>query len=138
MSFCCDLRYSKRPSAISYVRGDIDWRQVCRNSFALRYDSGKGMVFISEEHVNRIQREYLDLKDRLSCEYWENDDYRKEMLIAADGICIMAEVSAKLAGYHTKRVTDTERWLEQYSNSWLRKNKPSELHRIREMFAYIS
>ena len=23
MSFCCDLRYSKRPSAISYVRGDI-------------------------------------------------------------------------------------------------------------------
>lgn len=123
---------------VSALHDLIDWRQVCRNYFALRYDSGKGMEFISEENVNLIQRGYLALKERLACEHWKNDDYRTEMLIAAEGICVMAEVSAKLAGYHTKRVTDTERWLEQYSDSWLRKNKPSELHRIREMFAYIS
>lgn len=126
--------------AISELHNAMDWRLVCQNYFALRYEKGDDMKFISEEEVTWIQKRYLNIKENLSKEHWEQDEYRKEMLIAAEGICVMAELTAALAGYEAgkekKRVTNTEHWMEAYSESWMRKNKSSELYRIREMFEY--
>ena len=82
------------------------------------------------------QKGYQDIAEELSGEQWGNDEYRQELLIAAEGICVMAELSAKLAGYEIECVTDTHEWLERYSESWMRKNKASELYRIKEMFEY--
>jgi len=127
--------------AVSELHDRMDWVQTCKNYFALRYKNGEAVNFISEEEVKLIRKEYLDIKEKLSQEHWENDEYRKELLIAAEGICIMAELTAKLAGYEAGkekyRVTNTEHWLENYSESWMRKNKASELYRIREVFEYL-
>lgn len=127
--------------AISALHDHMDWRQLCQNYFALRYENGKDMEFISEEEVKGIQKKYQDIKEALSKDHWEKDVFRKEMLIAAEGICVMAELTAQLAGYEAgkeeNKVTDTEHWLEAYSESWMAKNKAGELYRIREMFAYV-
>ena len=95
------------------------------------------MEFISEDEVKLIQQGYLEIAQKLSGEKWGNDEYRKEMLIAAEGVCVMAELSAKFAGYKTEPVVNAKAWLDRYRKSWLRKNKPSELYRIVEMFEYL-
>jgi len=123
--------------AVSELHNHIAWKQICRNYFAHRYESGKGMEFISEDEVKLIQNGYQEIAAKLSGEQWANDEYRKEMLIAAEGICVMAELSAKMAGYEVARITNAHKWLERYSESWTRKNKANELYRIKEMFEYF-
>lgn len=123
--------------AVSALHSHIAWKQFCQNYFAHRYENGEGMEFISEDEVKLIQKAYLEIAEKLSGEHWGNDEYRKELLIAVVGICVMAELSAKLAGYDVVRITDTHEWLKMYSDSWMRKNKASELYRIKEMFATL-
>lgn len=65
-----------------------------------------------------------------------NDEYRQEMLIGAEGICLVAELSLKLLGKEVSRVTNTEKWLAEYKRKWLEKNKASELYRLEEMLRY--
>ena len=122
--------------AVSTLHDLISWKQICRNYFTLRYENGENLEFISEDKVKLIQKGYQNIAERLSGERWENDEYRKELMIAAEGICVMAELSAKLAGYELTQVTDAREWLERFSESWMRKNKASELYRIKEMFEY--
>ena len=92
--------------------------------------------FFSGDEVQAIQREYLKISGELSGESWGNDEYRRELLLAAEGVCVMAELSAKLAGYGLERVSNTEEWLCKYREKWLEKNKASELYRIEELFLY--
>lgn len=122
--------------AVSALQEHISWRQVCTNYFLHRYNGGEGMEFLSEEEVGVIQKEYLRISGELSGANWEKDEYRQELLLAVEGICVLAEVSAKLAGYETERVSNTEEWLGKYRQKWLEKNKPSELYRIEEMFLW--
>lgn len=98
--------------------------------------SGEGVEFLPEDEVRAIQKEYMKISERLCGESWRNDEYRQELLLAAEGICVMAELSAKLAGYELERVSSTEEWLCKYRQKWLEKNKASELYRIEEMFLY--
>ncbi|MBQ8815457.1 MAG: hypothetical protein IJZ85_13290 [Lachnospiraceae bacterium] len=123
--------------AVSALHDHIAWKQVCQNYFAHRYENGERMEFISEDEVKLIQQGYLEIAQKLSAERWGSDEYRQEMLLAAEGVCVMAELSAKLAGYETEPVVDARAWLDKYSESWLRKNKPSELYRIVEMVEYL-
>ena len=46
--------------------------------------------------LSEIQKKYKELADKLSAEKWENDEYRQEMLIAAEGVCLLAELSQKV------------------------------------------
>lgn len=71
---------------------------------------------------------------RLEANTWGHDTYRQEMLSAARGVCLMAELSADGAVTPT---VDGPAWLADYTARWLEKNKASELWRIREMFAYM-
>ena len=70
----------------------------------------------------------------LERELWTRDEYRQEMLSAARGICLIAELSAKGA---VPATVDGAAWLAEYSARWQRKNKPDELWRIQEMFRYM-
>lgn len=79
---------------------------------------------------------YARLTKRLAAEQWSNDEYRQEMLLAAEGVCVMAELWAKQIGQPVKRLTDTRSWLHKYSEKWLEKNQANELYRIQEMFEY--
>jgi hypothetical protein len=122
--------------AVSALQDRIKWTQVCKNYFLHRYNNGEGMEFFSGDEVQAIQREYLKISGELSGESWGNDEYRRELLLAAEGVCVMAELSAKLAGYGLERVSNTEEWLCKYREKWLEKNKASELYRIEELFLY--
>ena len=122
--------------AVSALQRPVSWRQFTWNYLIQRYQADGESSFISEEEVQQVQKAYLQLAEKLNEETWANDEYRQELLLAAEGICVMAELSAKMARYPLGRVTDTEQWLRKYSEKWLAKNKPSELYRIEEMFIY--
>jgi len=122
--------------AVSALQNHVAWEQVCQNYFAQLYENSEKIKVVSEEEVKLIQKGYLEISGKLTEESWDNDEYRQEMILAAEGICVMAEVSAKLAGHLVRRVTSTQKWLSKYRDKWLCQNKPSELYRIEEMFLY--
>ena len=122
---------------LSAMHEHVAWTRVCHNYFAHRYANGEGMKFISLDEVKLVQKAYTEFSNRLSEERWENDEFRKEMLIAAEGLCVMAEILARMAGDKVEPMADAAAWLERYRESWLRKNQPSELYRIEEMFEYL-
>lgn len=113
----------------------ITWGDFCRTYFYHRYghESDKGEVTLD---LAAVQHGYTELAKRLSAECWDNDEYRQEMLLAAEGICVMAELLQKLLGETVDRITDTRQWLRKFSEKWLQKNQPNELYRIQEMFDY--
>ena len=86
--------------------------------------------------MEKVQQEYLTILWKVSNEVWEQDDYRKEILLAAGGVCALAQLAAKLGGFEVSQYVDTEEWLKQYRAAWLSKNKESELRNIEALFSY--
>ena len=93
--------------------------------------------FPSEEMVYRTQRACMDYMGLLAREKWELDFYREEMLVTAEGIAVIIELMAKVAGYTIQRYTDTKEWLKKYRKRWLADNKESELREIENMFLCV-
>jgi hypothetical protein len=97
---------------------------------------------ITPDHENKIidlplvQKAYRDFMEEYASRPWKNDEFRQEMLIAAEGSCVMAEIQEKLEGKNPERITDTNAWLAKYRKKWLQKNKENELYRIEELFTY--
>ena len=89
------------------------------------------------ENVKTVQNVYAACKEALSAQPWQYEEAREEMLICIEGICVMAELMAKLKGIAVERMTDTKAWVEKYSAKWEQKNKPCELKAITEMFLYM-
>lgn len=73
----------------------------------------------------------------LNNQQWEKDEYRSELIICAQGIILMSQIFAKLAGYTRDSVIDASLWLERYRASWLASNKESELCEIEKMFKFF-
>jgi len=113
----------------------LNWNDFCSAYFYHRYghesDQRDG-----QPDVTPVQNGYAGFIKQLSGEQWSHDEYRQEMLLAAEGICVMAELWAKLLGKPVERITDTGQWLGKFETKWLQKNQPSEFYRIREMFDY--
>lgn len=104
--------------------------------FNYRYEHNPDFTHIKPKTVKSIQEQYLELKEILVADVWENDVYRQEMLLAAEAVCMMAEFAAKIAGQEVQRLTDTKEWVRNYRKSWLSQSKISELHKIEELFLY--
>lgn len=122
---------------LSGLHNYVSWNTFCSNYFKYRYDSNitnKELLFASSTDIKKA---YNNLFDKLQSEEWTNDEYRQEMLIAAEGICLIAELSEKMSGVKANRTVNTYEWLNKYSQKWLEKNKESELHRIVDMFTYL-
>lgn len=120
---------------LSRMHDLVDWDDFCSVYYYHRYGHR------SEKKDRRtdaaaVQKLYGELVERLSAESWVNDEFRQEMLLAAEGVCVMAELWAKLLGEPVSRLTDTRQWLKKYAEKWLEKNQPNELYRIQEMFCY--
>lgn len=122
---------------LSNLHGSISWNEFCYNYFEYRYNSNNSRKDCVIKSLPEIQNEYKNFFEKLKSEKWINDEYRQEMLISAEGICLIAELSQKLLGKDISRVTNTYEWLNKYKTKWLQKNKPSELYRIEEMFTYL-
>ena len=125
------LEYLKQ---LSKLHALVSWSDICKMYFYQCFGDKSELHRDLESNCVDVQKAYLEFIRKLSAEEWVNDEYRQEMLLAAEGICVIAELLAKAEGKVVNRVTDTEEWLEKYSQKWLKKNKESELYKIEEMF----
>lgn len=132
----------KNPNAMSYLRrisdvhNDIRWEHIVRAAYYHR--EGKAFDFsLTAKAVTAAQELYSELYPEISAQDWQHEDFKAEMLLALDGVCVLAELGAKLAGVECSRVTDTKAFLERYRERWLAKNKISELERIEDVLLYI-
>lgn len=121
---------------MSEMHQNIGWVYFCKKYFTKRYGKTANMKPWNITKLQKVQNTYSDLKNKLEREKWDSDEYRQEMLLAAEGICVMAELYAKLEGIAVTRMTDTEEWLKKYRTKWMQKNKESELCNIEELFRY--
>ena len=121
---------------LSDMHEQVKWADMCKNYFRYRYGEGEELYAMQEDDLKFLQERYRKFVARLTAEAWKNDAYRIEMLLAAEGICVMAELSAKMADQNVHRVTDTKEWIKKYCTEWLAKNKASRLSEIEEMFLY--
>ena len=126
------IQYLKQ---LSRLHDPVKWNDFCRTYFEHRYGSG-GEPQTPPADTAAVQRGYAELAQALSREHWTHDAYRQEMLLAAEGVCVIAELWDALLGRPGTRVTDTGRWLRRYEDAWLQKNQPNEFSRIRDMFEY--
>jgi len=114
--------------AVSSLHDGISWK-----AFSRSYWEGTG-EYPEGETVAQIQWRYSEICTLLSGEPWGKEEFRKELLLAAEGICVMAECGAERAGLTIARLTDTECFLERYRERWLAGSKESELRCIEELF----
>jgi len=126
---------------LSRLNDGMTWWDTCCNYFKHRYHTGEPLDLPSEEQVKAVQKEYSELLDVLNSNDWAcctpgTLEFKEEMQLAAEAVCLMAEFGGKLAGYKVCRLTNTSKWLERYREKWLKKNKPSELKKIEELFSY--
>lgn len=130
------VRYLKE---LSSMHNSVSWNLFADNYFKCRYGSDKdaGYKVCLFEKIEAVQEMYKSLSQKLKREAAENNEYFREMLISAEGICMIAELSYKFSGKNVKRVTNTNEWLTKYKAEWLEKNKESELYSIVEMFEYM-
>lgn len=121
---------------LSTLHDMVEWldldRAYCAHRFGIT-DRKRTDLFVD---LPKIRKAYRELADELSAQVWKNDEFRQEMLIAAEGVCVVAELQEKLEGKNPVRITDTHAWLAKYREKWLQKNKANEFYRIEEMLTY--
>jgi len=108
----------------------IIWREFVRNYHSLNQGKAPECSTITAQTVHMIQKCYLNIKEALENTTWEKDSYRKEILSAAQALCLVAELTAKFGNVPVQRITDTESWIAAYEENWLAANKESELHQL--------
>lgn len=124
---------------ISRLHRNILWKDFLRTYVFARYGETSEYTFapVSEEDLAAVQKALPGLRQKLSGT-WEKDAYRQEMLCAAEGLCLIAELSAKLAGREVTPLVDAQKWIADYRANWLRTNKQSELDELTEIFRWYS
>lgn len=117
----------------STLHDSLNWRPFVDAAICLRDEGKLTPELITEDAVAAALEQTAQLKKELS-EPWEKDEYRKELLLCVDALAVMAQQMAALAGLGQYPAADTEKWLSAYTESWLKKNKPSELKHIQNIF----
>ena len=120
--------------AVSAMQDRISWRDVADNYFTLRHQIDQPLKPVAQEDIEAILTDYVAIRDTLSQQHWQHDEFRQEMLIAAEGICLMAQLAARQFGYPLKPVTDAVPWMDKYRDSWIRQNKINELENVLAVF----
>lgn len=130
----------KNERAVEYlVRLDeinkkLNWNTLAKCYSNCIYEKKFTITYPLQDDITWAQAECMDIIHSLEEENWTEDSYRLEMILAAQGLLVMAELYAKHAGYYVVRYSDTEQWLKAYRSMWLKNNKESELFRIEDMF----
>ncbi len=121
--------------AMSEAHNEVPWNKIMKAAF-LHRNGMEHEAPITAEGLALAQKTYRELTAALHAEAWECEDFKAEFLLAIEGICVLAELGAKLSGIACKRLSDTEGFLARYRAKWLEKNKESELSRIEDIFRY--
>ncbi|MCR4718954.1 MAG: family 20 glycosylhydrolase [Firmicutes bacterium] len=120
---------------LSSLCSKINWNELAKcygNLLAgeARYD----IEYPTEQDVSYVLDEGAKLIAHISSEKGQTSEYGRQIILAAEGTMVMAELFALQSGYKIKRITDTKKWLEKYKEKWLEANKKSELSEIEKMF----
>lgn len=127
-----DILYSLNVIEHTVHYGDLSW--MYNN---LYYPEKLEIADRKEGALRSAWQQCMDICAKLEAQKWERDWFRQEILLAAQGVAVMAELMLMLRGYSVDRVTNTENWLAQYRANWLKKNKESELKEIEKMFLLL-
>ena len=127
---------------IAPLQRKIKWKHFYCKHIQLRYGETHVVPInepmpLSEEDLAEIQSLLPGIRGKLSGT-WEKDQFRREFLCAAEGICLMAELYAKLDGMDVKPLVDPDKWMENYAANWRRTNKESELRDILDLFTWYN
>ena len=121
---------------LSRLHDRVSWREFCQTYFADHCETGEAFQPAFEGDILQFQSACQSFMERLAAEGTFEEEIRQEMLLAAEGICIMAELYSARQGSKIQRITDTQKWLCKYAEKWTQKNKQSELCNIEQMFHY--
>ena len=127
---------------IAPLQRKIKWKHFFCKHIWMRYGethvvSMNEPMPLSNEDLAEIQSLLPGIREKLSGT-WEKDAFRKEFLCAAEGICLMAELYAKLDGREVEPLVDADKWMADYAANWRRTNKESELGNILDLFAWYA
>ncbi len=112
------------------------WNTLCNLYHNIRYGEDHP-IYTQSVDAQKLRDGLLEIRDSLSKEVWERDNYRREAVIAVEGVAVATELLAKALGNPITRKTDTEAWLKNYREAWLLSSKESELSRIEEQFRFL-
>ncbi len=121
-------------STLDAVCNSIKYRDFVRCYSNIVCGGGIAIEYPTLAAINEAVSACKAIINELGAKKWEREAYRREILICAEAIIVMAELLAKLSGYSITRCSDTGEWLEKYRESWLLRNKESELCEIEKMF----
>lgn len=130
----------KNDNCVKYLRmlddahRNLGWNNLLFCYSNLIYENKFEVTYPEKQEIENAISICKTVMDELSAQSWKKDEYRKEMLLAAEGIVVIAEIYAKLAGYEIKRISNTENWLKNYRRKWLESNKESQLSDIEKIF----
>ncbi len=128
--------YIKRLSSLC---NKISWYTLaeCYANIILSNKPYNEIEFASEKDVSDAINESFAIINEIKDEPWQEENYKEQIIVSAEGIAVMAEITALHAGYSLNRKTDTQKWLERYREKWLQDNKESELGEIEKMFSVL-
>lgn len=127
------MLYLKR---LSQLQCKLNWKWFTDRYIDYRYHTHYADDETFADRTD-LKKDCKALLDELESQAWKNDEYRQEMILAAEAICLMAQLDEKMHDVDGEKIVDTHAWLEAYSQKWLQKNKPSELYRIVDIFTYL-
>ena len=61
---------------------------------------------------------------------FSDETIKREMICAAEGFLIVIYLCARIDGYNIKCDVNFKKWLDEYSELWLVRSKPSELSEV--------
>lgn len=125
--------------AVSRLHGHVLWKDFVRSYVDYRYGEKCDFEYapVSQEGVAEIQKALPVLREKLAGA-WELDNYRKEFLSVAEGLCLLAELSAKLAGREVTSLVNADAWMDDFRKSWRAQSKESELENLMDMVSWYA
>ena len=139
---CVNFHLYENASGVQYLRelsrlqDQVIWRFFCQRYFIDRFANETDLGEAFEGNAEEFQRKCTSLIERIRSEASFNKEYRDEMILAVQGICLMVELYSARKGNKVTRTVNTESWLKNYREKWTKKNKESELCNIETMFRY--
>ncbi len=120
---------------LNFLHSNVNWNSFTLSKFQKETDQPITHRGVSSANIPIVQDAYKMLRQKLDAE--PDSPFITEMKVAAEGLCLFAELTAKLTNMNLDRLTNTEEWLKKYSALWLEKNQPNELYRIEELFRFF-
>lgn len=119
---------------LNFLHSNFNWNQFTLAYYEKFTDQPVTYRAVATANIPLMQDAYKALRKKLDAQ--PDSPYITEMKVAAEGLCVLAELAAKFVDYKIDRITDTKEWLAKYSKLWLEKNQPNELYHIEEMINF--